>query len=87
MTKQTPEDRKTANFRVADQKIQNLLKWLGDQNVCPCCTARALAWNAADMAAEHMGSAAAIELFEEIIDAVRELDSPPPAHGPSTEKH
>ena len=88
MTKQTPDDgRETASFRVADQKIENLLKRLGDKNVCPCCTARALAYHAASLAEHEMGSAEAIEMFEDIIMHLREDDVPPPAHSPSTEMH
>lgn len=88
MTKQTPDDgRETASFRVADQKIENLLKRLGDKNVCPCCTARALAYHAASLAEHEMGSAEAIEMFEDIISGLHDLDISAPDRSPSTESH
>ena len=88
MTKQTPDDgRETASFRVADQKIENLLKRLGDKNVCPCCTARALAYHAASLAEHEMGSAEAIEMFESIVISLREDEVPAPDPLPSTEAH
>ena len=72
MTIQTPEfGRETSSFKTADQKIENLLKRLHDKNVCPCCTARALAFHAASMAEHTMGSAEAIEMFEDIIITMR----------------
>ena len=51
MTIQTPDD-ETASFKIAEQKIDNLLKRLHDKRVCPCCTARALTYHGASMA-EH----------------------------------
>ena len=54
----------TASFKIADQKIENLLKRLHDKRVCPCCTARALTYHGASMAEHTMGSAEAIEMFE-----------------------
>jgi hypothetical protein len=89
MTTQTPDDDRleTINFKIADQKIGNLLRRLEDKNVCPCCTARALAFNAACMAEETMGSASAIELFEDIIASLRKSNIPAPEPMPSTEEH
>ena len=89
MTKQTPDDsrRETASFKIADQKIENLLKRLSDKNVCPCCTGRALAYHAASMAEHEMGSVEAIEMFEKLIAEMREDDVPAPARSPSTETH
>jgi hypothetical protein len=88
MTIQTPEfGRETSSFKTADQKIENLLKRLHDKNVCPCCTARALAFHAASMAEHEMGSAEAIEMFESIVISLREDDVPAPDPLPSTEAH
>jgi len=71
----------------ADQKIDNLLRRLQDKNVCPCCTARALAFHAASMAEHTMGSAEAIEMFEDIIITMREHDVPAPDRAPSAAAH
>jgi hypothetical protein len=79
--------RETTSFKIADQKIKNLLRRLQDKHVCPCCTARALTYHAAFMAEQQMGSVEALELFEEIIAALRERDVPPPPRSPSTETH
>jgi hypothetical protein len=68
----------TPSFKIADQKIENLLKRLHDKNVCPCCTARALAFYAASVAEHAMGSDEAIELFEDIISTLLEHDAPGP---------
>jgi hypothetical protein len=75
------------SFAIADQKIGNLLNRLHDKRVCPCYTARALAFNAASMAELSVGSAEAIEMFEDIIDELREHDTPAPERGPSSETH
>jgi hypothetical protein len=88
MTTQTPDDRReTTSFKIADQKIENLLQRLDDKSVCPCCTARALTYHAAAMAEQTMGSAEAIEMFENIIMAMRERNTPAPEPMPSTEAH
>jgi hypothetical protein len=79
--------RETASFKIADQKIGNLLKRLNEKNVCGCCTARALAYAAAALAEDTVGSASAIEMFEGIITALREDDVPAPDPMPSTEAH
>jgi hypothetical protein len=51
MTRQTSDDsRETTSFKIADQKIDHLLKRLAAKNVCPCCTARALVYHAASEA-------------------------------------
>ena len=85
---ETPDDRReTTSFKIADQKIDNLLQRLDDKNVCPCCTARALTYHAMFMAEQAMGSAEAIEMFEAFIVAMRERDTPPPAPMPSPETH
>ena len=81
------DDDETASFRIADQKIGNLLKRLSAKGVCPHCAARALAYRAAYLAEDEMGSIKAIELFEYIIDVLRESDIPPPARSPSSEMH
>ena len=79
MTIQTPDDgRETASFKIADQKIENLLKRLNDKRVCPCCTARALTYHGASMAEHTMGSAEAIEMFEAIITACTRTTSQRP---------
>lgn len=78
----------TDSFEIADQKIQNLLKRLNAKNVCGHCTARALAFNAGLLAEHVMGSAAAIEMFEEVLSTLRKGDfAPAPARDPSTETH
>jgi len=88
MTIQTPDDcRETPSFKIADQKIENLLKRLDDKRVCPCCTAQALAYHAASMAEHTMGSAEAIEMFEAMIIHLREDDLAAPDPMPSTEAH
>jgi hypothetical protein len=88
MTDQTPDDRReTASFKIAEQKIENLLKRLHDKRVCPCCTARALTYHGASIAEHTMGSAEAIEMLEAIIMHMREHDAPAPAPMPSTEAH
>jgi hypothetical protein len=80
-------DPRARAFKVADQKIENLLKRLNDKNVCPCCTARALALHAASMAEHTRGTAEAVEMFEEFISQMRERDVPEPEPMPSTEVH
>jgi hypothetical protein len=88
MTIQTPDDRRErSSFKIADQKIENLLRRLNDKCVCPCCTARALAYHAGAMAEHTMGSAEAIEMFEDIIGHLREVGAPAPEPLPSTEAH
>jgi len=77
----------TPSVKIADQKVTNLLKRLGDKNVCPCCIARVLALHAASLAEEVMGTAAAIEMFEDIIAALRENDVVVPDPSPSTQTH
>jgi hypothetical protein len=83
----TTDDGETASFTIADQKIESLLRRLKAKNVCGHCTARALAFNAATMAEHTMGSAEAIEMFEEIINVMRKHDIPAPEPSPSTEAH
>jgi hypothetical protein len=88
MTIQTPDNgRETASFKIADQKIENLLKRLNDKRVCPCCAARALAYHAASMAEHTMGSTEAIEMFEALITHLHEHDVKAPEPMPSTEAH
>jgi queuine/archaeosine tRNA-ribosyltransferase len=88
MTIQTPDDvRETASFKIAEQKIENLLKRLHDKCVCPCCTARALTYHGASMAEHTTGSAEAIEMLEAIIMHMREHEAPAPDPMPSTEAH
>ena len=88
MTIQTPDDgRETASFKIADRKINNLLKRLNDKRICPCCTARAMTYHAAVVAEHTMGSADAIEVFEAIIMHMREHDAPAPEPMPSTEAY
>ena len=79
--------RETASFKIADQKINNLLRRLRDKNVCPCCTARALTYHGVCAAAQHSGSAEAIEMLEEIIGVLRERNILAPEPFPSTETH
>jgi hypothetical protein len=81
------EIQETTSVKIADQKIGNLLKRLDDKNVCPCCIARVLALHAAELAEDVMGSAEAIEMFEDIIAALREHDVPAPDPLPSSQTH
>jgi hypothetical protein len=81
------EIQETPSVKIADQKIEALLKRLDDRDVCPCCTARVLALHAASLAEDVMGSAGAIEMFEDIIAALRENDVAAPEPLPSTETH
>jgi len=88
MTTQTPEDgREMHSYKTAYQKIGSLLQRLHDKNVCPDCTARAMALHAASFAEYALGSAAAIQLFEEMIVHLREHDAPAPERSPSAELH
>jgi hypothetical protein len=88
MTIQTPDDeRETLSFKIAYQKIVNLLKRLDDKNVCPCCTSRALTLHAVCMAEHIMGSAKAIEMFEDVIVNMRDNNIPAPNYIPSTAAH
>jgi hypothetical protein len=88
MTTQTPDNgRETPSFKIADRKIESLLKRLHDKNVCPCCTARALVFHAASQVVQQMGSADAAVMFADIIGNMREHDVPAPAPLPSTEAH
>jgi hypothetical protein len=88
MTIQTPDNgRETLSFKIADQKIENLLKRLHDKHVCPCCTARALTCHAVSEAEHTLGSAKAIEMFEERILCLRENNVPAPDPLPSTAAH
>jgi hypothetical protein len=83
-----PNDRReTESFEIADQKIWNLLGRLAAKGVCPCCAARALACSAADLAEQVIGSVKAIEMFEDIIHALRESDVPSSARSPSAGVH
>jgi hypothetical protein len=64
------------------------LKRLHDKNVCPCCTARALVRHAVSEADHALGSAKAIEMFEDLIISLRENKVPAPDYSlPSTEAH
>ena len=64
----------TSDFKLADQKIHNLINRLLDKRVCPCCTARALAFYAMGLAECTMGRDEAVEMFEDIIANLREGD-------------
>ena len=79
--------RETDSFEIAEQKIVNLLKRLKDKRVCPCCTARALAFHAAFLAECTAGTAEAIELFDSVIGQLREHNVPAPDPMPSTKAH
>jgi hypothetical protein len=83
MTTQTPDHpRETSSYEIADKKIGSLLQRLQDKNVCPDCTARAMALHAAAWAEQALGSAEAIQLFEEMIKVIREHDVPAPECSP-----
>jgi hypothetical protein len=68
----------TRDFVIADEEILNLLRQLAAERVCGCCVARALAIHAAEQAEHSVGTAAAIEMFEGVIRALREGDAPAP---------
>jgi hypothetical protein len=82
-----PDMTQTTSFEFADEKIKTLVKRLRDKDVCPCCTARALAFHAAYLAVPGMGSAEAIEMFAEIIRRLRKVDVPAPDVSPSGAAH
>jgi queuine/archaeosine tRNA-ribosyltransferase len=82
-----PDDGVTKGFKIAHQKIESLLRRLSARGICPCCMARALAFHAATLAEEAVGSAAAIEMFEYIISEMREDNVPAPDALPSIEVH
>jgi hypothetical protein len=79
--------RETTSFKIADRKIESLLRRLEEKNVCPCCTARALAFHAGELAEHSMGIAEAAEMFEDIAASMRERDTPAPARSPSMATH
>jgi len=86
--RQIPADGdESESFKLADEKIDNLLKRLKDKNLCPCCVARALALHAASLAIPSIGSAPAIEMFESIILAMHRHDVPAPEPLPSPQAH
>jgi hypothetical protein len=58
------------SFEIADRQIGNLLEQLANERLCSYCTARALAFHAAFLAKDTMGSAQAIEMFEDIISTL-----------------
>jgi len=78
-------DDEMSSFKIADQKIRNPLKQLDDKNICPCCTAKALAFHGAFMAEATMGSNEAIEMLEDLIGHLREITAPDPM--PLTKVH
>jgi hypothetical protein len=89
MTTQTldRDRRETSSNEIADKKIGSLLHRLQDKNVCPECTARAMALHAAAWAEQALGSAKAIQLFEEMIAVLRKHNAPAPERGPSATAH
>src|SRR5215831_8885548 len=46
----------TTSFKIADRKLKALLERLKRQNVCGCCTARALLWHGAEMMEDTAGT-------------------------------
>lgn len=80
-------DSAIAGFELADRAVETLTRRLSNENVCPCCTAWALAYRAADMAVHVKGRAKAITMLEEIIGDLREGDVPLPDRSPSAETH
>jgi hypothetical protein len=88
MAVQTPDDsHEASSYEIAYQKIGNLLQRLHDKSVCPECTSRAMALHAAAFAEYALGSAAAIQLLEDMIVHMREHDAPAPERPPSTHVH
>jgi hypothetical protein len=83
----TPDDGTTEGFRIAYQKIESLLKRLGNRGVCSCCIARALALHAATLAEAAVGSDEAAEMFEYIVEELRENDVAAPDPSLSTQTH
>jgi hypothetical protein len=81
------EIQETPSVKIADQKIGSLLRRLDDRDICPCCIARVLALHAASLAEDVMGSAEAIAMFTDIIEALREHDVPAPESLPSSQTH
>jgi hypothetical protein len=79
------DDDVTEGFKIAYQKIENLLKRLSDRGVCSCCIARALAFHAATLAEAAVGSDEAAEMFEYIVEELRE--NPVSDSHPSTQTH
>jgi hypothetical protein len=77
----------STSYKIAYHKIGNLLNRLGDKRVCPCCTSRALTLHAVCMAEQTLGSARAIEMFEDLITNMRENNIPAPDYGPSAQTH
>jgi hypothetical protein len=77
MRQTPPNGRETISFKIADEKIEYLLRRLKDKNVCPCCVARALTFHAASLVEGTLGSAKAIEVFEAVISKLHEHDVPP----------
>jgi hypothetical protein len=79
MTNPTPDDeRGTPDFKIGSRKVASLLRRLDDNGVCPCCAARAMAFHAAFLAEQVLGSADAVDMLEDIIDVLRENDVPAP---------
>jgi hypothetical protein len=74
----TNDSADTPAFRYADRRIEDLLDKLKSKGVCGCCTGRALLANATALCEVTMGSAAAIELCEGIIEVLREHNTPAP---------
>ena len=77
----------TASFKIADQKVCNLIKRLHDKRVCPCCTGRALLLNGAWLVEEMIGSAETIVEIEQVIAVLRKNNRPAPPPMASTEAH
>lgn len=85
MTIQMPADDRS--FHIACRKIKSLVEQLRDENVCGCCTARALAFYGAGLAEQVVGSAEAIDMLDDLIVVMRKHDIPAPDPMPSTEAH
>jgi hypothetical protein len=86
MTIQTP-DSESPSFKIADQKISNLLQRLKDKRVCGCCTAHALALHAGALAMSELGSTDAAGMLEDLAATVRKYNIPAPVRTPSTDVH
>jgi hypothetical protein len=85
MTQTPDDDRETSSYKIADQKIENLAT--GRQARLPLLHSTGASISCSVPGRALMGSAEAIEMFEEIIIIMREHDVPAPDRAPSTATH
>jgi hypothetical protein len=88
MTFDESEYAETTSFKFADRKLEDLIERLRRQNVCGCCTARALIVRGAELMEDTAGTEETIETLEELLGALRTGPAVPPSPSmPSTEAH